>query len=52
MFDFFCPLLQTFLGRRDDLNPFTREPEEDPGAPQVKKTKGYGMRAMWKSQSR
>lgn len=49
---FFFPLLQTLLCLRDDLAPFTREPGEDPGAAQVKKTKGYAAPATWKIRSR
>lgn len=45
---FFSPLLQTLLCLRDDLAPFTRKPGEDPGAAQVKKTKGYAVPATWK----
>lgn len=43
----FCPLasdvrfFSLLLCLRDDLVPFTREPGEEPGAPQVKKMKGY-----------
>lgn len=49
---FFFPLLQTLLCLRDNLAPFPREPEEDPGAPQVKTTKGYAAHATWKIRSR